>query len=133
MFAIGRLLFPGNNQRNFQANHHRAGIQPDARALLKENLRLIRLLTLGREKRPLDLRSARRLVRSRGHGGVKRAETKVVTRRPHEKNGGDAFRLACCKACETNAIVYASVDRTLESAWTDVSRGRIAHCRLESD
>ncbi len=103
--------------------------EPDARALLqkKKNLRLIRLLTpLKSEKTPLDLRSVRGglLVQEKDTAELKGLETKVVTKRPPTKKEMAAmlFGWRVVKHVKSNAIVYASADRTLGIGAGQMSR-----------
>ena len=103
--------------------------EPDARALLqkKKNLRLIRLLTpLKSEKTPLDLRSVRGglLVQEKDTAELKGLETKVVTKRPPTKKemAGMLFGWRVVKHVKSNAIVYASADRTLGIGAGQMSR-----------
>lgn len=106
--------------------------EPDARVLLqkKKNLRLMRKLT---SKKPagelLDIRSVIGGVLVQDHDGkagaeLEQLESKVVTERPPTQNEMKAmmFGWRVVKHVKSNAIVYASKDRTLGIGAGQMSR-----------
>ncbi|CAN5476280.1 bifunctional phosphoribosylaminoimidazolecarboxamide formyltransferase/IMP cyclohydrolase [soil metagenome] len=102
----------------------------DARALLqkKKNLRLMRALepVIAHEKPKLDIRSVRGgvLVQQKDAAELDKLETKVVTKRPPTKQEMAAmlFGWRVVKHVKSNAIVYASTDRTLGIGAGQMSR-----------
>jgi phosphoribosylaminoimidazolecarboxamide formyltransferase/IMP cyclohydrolase len=102
----------------------------DARALLqkKKNLRLMRALPakLPNDKHEIDLRSVRGglLVQEKDVVGLDKLETKVVSERPPSKKEMAAmiFGWRVVKHVKSNAIVYATADRTLGIGAGQMSR-----------
>ena len=104
--------------------------ESDARALLqkKKNLRLMRALQPATpdEKEELDLRSVRGglLVQQKDSEALTDLETKVVTKRPptRQETAAMQFGWRVVKHVKSNAIVYASADRTLGIGAGQMSR-----------
>ncbi|HEX3817306.1 MAG TPA: bifunctional phosphoribosylaminoimidazolecarboxamide formyltransferase/IMP cyclohydrolase, partial [Chthoniobacterales bacterium] len=102
----------------------------DARALLqkKKNLRLMRMLPASapNEKPELDIRSVRGglLVQQKDATELENIETKVVSHRPPTKleTAAMLFGWRVVKHVKSNAIVYASADRTLGIGAGQMSR-----------
>jgi phosphoribosylaminoimidazolecarboxamide formyltransferase/IMP cyclohydrolase len=102
----------------------------DARALLqkKKNLRLMRTLQPSQpnEKPEMDLRSVRGglLVQQKDAAEIGEIETKVVTKRPptRKETAAMLFGWRVVKHVKSNAIVYASADRTLGIGAGQMSR-----------
>ncbi|MDQ3200416.1 MAG: bifunctional phosphoribosylaminoimidazolecarboxamide formyltransferase/IMP cyclohydrolase [Verrucomicrobiota bacterium] len=102
----------------------------DARALLqkKKNLRLMRMLqpVQPNDKPAIDVRSVRGglLVQQKDVAELDKLETKVVTKRPPTKREMAAmlFGWRVVKHVKSNAIVYASADRTLGIGAGQMSR-----------
>jgi len=102
----------------------------DARALLqkKKNLRLMRALPakLPNDKHEIDLRSVRGglLVQEKDVVELDKLETKVVSERPPSKKEMAAmiFGWRVVKHVKSNAIVYATTDRTLGIGAGQMSR-----------
>ena len=102
---------------------------PDARALLqkKKNLRLMKKLVASvRSETDLDVRSAIGgfLVQDKDREDLKDIESKVVTQRPPTVDEMKAmmFGWKVVKHVKSNAIVYASKDRTLGIGAGQMSR-----------
>ncbi|MGI8432509.1 MAG: bifunctional phosphoribosylaminoimidazolecarboxamide formyltransferase/IMP cyclohydrolase [Chthoniobacterales bacterium] len=102
----------------------------DARALLqkKKNLRLMRALAVSEpnEKPEVDIRSVRGglLVQQKDAAEIGEIETKVVTHRPptRQETAAMLFGWRVVKHVKSNAIVYASADRTLGIGAGQMSR-----------
>ncbi len=102
----------------------------DARALLqkKKNLRLMRALAFSEpnEKPEVDIRSVRGglLVQQKDAAELGKIETKVVTHRPptRQETAAMLFGWRVVKHVKSNAIVYASADRTLGLGAGQMSR-----------
>jgi phosphoribosylaminoimidazolecarboxamide formyltransferase/IMP cyclohydrolase len=103
----------------------------DARALLqkKKNLRLMRALqpAVAPNDKPLvDIRSVRGglLVQQKDAAEIEGLETKVVTKRPptRQEMAAMLFGWRVVKHVKSNAIVYASADRTLGIGAGQMSR-----------
>jgi phosphoribosylaminoimidazolecarboxamide formyltransferase/IMP cyclohydrolase len=103
--------------------------EPEARALFqkKKNLRLIRMLKTPQSEKPIqDLRSVvgGLLVQDRDTGPLVDLATKVVTNRKPTENEMAAmiFGWHVVKHVKSNAIVYATEDRTLGIGAGQMSR-----------
>jgi phosphoribosylaminoimidazolecarboxamide formyltransferase/IMP cyclohydrolase len=101
--------------------------EPEARAILqkKKNLRLIRLLTAATETRSTtDFRSVVGGVLVQDADGANEIPRNIVTKRKATKGELDAmlFGWRVVKHVKSNAIVYASADRTLGIGAGQMSR-----------